>query len=383
MITFNVIVERFRQFADAHFFIRSFSHGTPADVDLDKFTEFPLMHLVYTGSRYGDGSKFYSMEVFVMGMGPTTEGKFDVARNVVSDSEQCLEDVLADLRAGWNIFDFEVNLSNASVSPLFHEDHNTLVGAALLIELEVPYDHSACFAPLDDVTPGSKTTQFARRGVLLIKEEDGSPEVASVRTIIVPNDSLTDLGDGEVQLSFLSGEFAKKDKVITFGDYIAYQGTVGFGAIDGAIWNTSSSWRIRYDFDQVTVTGDAVVGFTYDIPLGRFINLTGMSTGMTVDLKFDMEVYQDTSVTILPEVGSVTVYSSLSGAVEFADTFFAVNENLPIPIPTLESQAVTITFSKTILIVTTHPDASVTLYLNSLYGSVRFKVTNWVLTVFQ
>ena len=51
MITFNNIVERFEIFAQNHFFIKTFSFGSPDDADLSKFTDFPLMHLVYTGAN--------------------------------------------------------------------------------------------------------------------------------------------------------------------------------------------------------------------------------------------------------------------------------------------------------------------------------------------
>ena len=66
MITFNNIVERFEIFAENHFFIQTFSFGSPDDVDLTKFTNFPLMHLVYTGATYDAGTKTYNLEVYIL-----------------------------------------------------------------------------------------------------------------------------------------------------------------------------------------------------------------------------------------------------------------------------------------------------------------------------
>jgi hypothetical protein len=66
MITFNNIVESFEIFAENHFFIKSFSFGSPDDVDLSKFEEFPLMHLVYTGATYDAGMKTYNLEVYIL-----------------------------------------------------------------------------------------------------------------------------------------------------------------------------------------------------------------------------------------------------------------------------------------------------------------------------
>ena len=118
MITFNYILERYRQFADNHYFIKSFSHGSPADVDLDKFTDFPLMHVVYTGSAYEDGAKVYSMEVYILDMSPTSLNKVAAQAQNVSNAEQCCEDIIADLNAGFNIFDFQCVLRTAAIVPL-------------------------------------------------------------------------------------------------------------------------------------------------------------------------------------------------------------------------------------------------------------------------
>ena len=48
MITLNNIVEEFQTFVDNNYFLNTFSYGSPSSVDLDKFTEYPLLHLVYT-----------------------------------------------------------------------------------------------------------------------------------------------------------------------------------------------------------------------------------------------------------------------------------------------------------------------------------------------
>ena len=45
MITFNNIVSKFQEFCDNHHFIQTFSYGSPSDVDLEKFEQYPLLHL--------------------------------------------------------------------------------------------------------------------------------------------------------------------------------------------------------------------------------------------------------------------------------------------------------------------------------------------------
>ena len=52
MITYNNIVNRFEKFVEDHLFLKTFTHGSPSGVDLDKFEVYPALHLVYTGATY-------------------------------------------------------------------------------------------------------------------------------------------------------------------------------------------------------------------------------------------------------------------------------------------------------------------------------------------
>jgi hypothetical protein len=203
MITFNNIVERFEDFATSHFFIKSFSFGSPDDVDLAKFTEFPLMHLVYTGATYDSGTKTYNIEVYILDVPADKNDKVERQREVVSDAEQCAEDIIADIRMGGNIFTFaqDYEVVNATTTPLEEETKNVLSGVLLDLSVAIPYEWDACNAPIDGVSPeGGTEPSYARRGFLRMLEIDGTPDILSVRTIKVTNGTLTDDGDGVVTL---------------------------------------------------------------------------------------------------------------------------------------------------------------------------------------
>jgi len=203
MITFNNIVERFEDFATSHFFIKSFSFGSPDDVDLAKFTEFPLMHLVYTGATYDSGTKTYNIEVYILDVPADKSDKVERQREVVSDAEQCAEDIIADIRMGGNIFTFaqDYEVVNATTTPLEEETKNVLSGVLLDLSVAIPYEWDACNAPIDGVSPaGGDEPSYARRGFLRMLTIDGSTDVLSVRTINVTNGTLTDDGDGVVTL---------------------------------------------------------------------------------------------------------------------------------------------------------------------------------------
>jgi hypothetical protein len=202
MITFNNIVERFEIFAENHFFIKSFSFGSPDDVDLSKFEEFPLMHLVYTGATYDAGTKTYNLEVYILDVPHDKTGKVIPQKEAISDSEQCAEDILADIKMGGNIFLFaqDYEVVNATTTPLEEETKNVLSGVLLDLSVAIPYEWDACNAPIDGVEPGGTDVTYARRGVLRMLTLDGATDVKSVRTIKVTNGTLTDDGDGVVTL---------------------------------------------------------------------------------------------------------------------------------------------------------------------------------------
>ena len=202
MITFNNIVERFEIFATNHFFIKSFSFGSPDDVDLSKFQDFPLMHLVYTGATYDAGTKTYNLEVYILDVPNDKKGKVVPQKEAISDAEQCAEDILADIKNGGNIFLFaqDYEVVNATTTPLEEETKNVLSGVLLDLSVSIPYEWDACNAPIDGVAPGGGEVVYARRGILRMLTIDGATDVQSVRTIKVTNGTLTDDGDGVVIL---------------------------------------------------------------------------------------------------------------------------------------------------------------------------------------
>ena len=209
MITFNNIVSKFQEFCDNHYFIKTFSYGSPSDVDLEKFEQYPLLHLVYTGGDYNSPkAKTYNLEVYILSVPPSDADKVGYQKENISDAEQVAEDILADIQNGGNIFQFgfHYDLVNASVTPLEETQSNALAGCLLDIAISVPYTYDACNAPISGVEPeGTPATAYKARGLLRVKELDGSPDVLSVATINVPNGSLTDDGDGTITLTFGAG----------------------------------------------------------------------------------------------------------------------------------------------------------------------------------
>lgn len=180
MITYNNIVTALNNFADNHFFIKAFTHGNIEEMDLEKDGSYPLMHLVYLGANYEQGTKDYNFEIYLVDIPPTKVDKISYQREVISNLEQCVEDLLADLSNGFNIFNqnFEFDTESASLTPLEEEGSNVLSGVALDITISVPYTHDSCNAPLTGVTPTSAYCEDAT-----IKATEGDDDVVTLTTV--------------------------------------------------------------------------------------------------------------------------------------------------------------------------------------------------------
>tara|TARA_R100000353_G_scaffold175995_1_gene148183 strand:- start:399 stop:1481 length:1083 start_codon:yes stop_codon:yes gene_type:complete len=229
MITFANIVDRFETFVENHFFLKTFSFGSPEDLDLNKFENYPLLHLVYTSGNYVDKVKTYTLEVYIMDCPRGEQNRKEFERDVITQSELCAEDILADLENGGAIFDFDFAyiLESASITPLEEENSNTLSGTLLTISIGVPYLYDSCNAPLVGVSPQGTSTTFSARGLLRVKEIDGTPDVTTVKTINVSNGTLTDDGNGVVTID-TSGTspypYTEVSKTFTRAELLAYKG---------------------------------------------------------------------------------------------------------------------------------------------------------------
>lgn len=155
MITYNNIVNRFERFVADHLLLKTFTHGSPSGVDLEKFEVYPALHLVYTGATYESTSKEYSFEVYILDLPPDKAKKIENQQQLVSNAEQVAEDILADMMNGDNVFNFSdlYTVTSANTTPLEETTSNSLAGILLTISIEVGYTFDSCNAPLIGVTP--------------------------------------------------------------------------------------------------------------------------------------------------------------------------------------------------------------------------------------
>lgn len=93
MITYNGIIDYFREFADKHFQIHSFTEGTADKIDLKKINDYPVLHIDITGTDIQDKMMVFNLDVYII----TSAQSDDEAQRVNALSSMLM--IMQDLRA--------------------------------------------------------------------------------------------------------------------------------------------------------------------------------------------------------------------------------------------------------------------------------------------
>lgn len=145
--TYNIIIEKLKQFADGHYFVRSFSHGEVAVKDLELNGEYPKMHVTPDVINYGSGLKDFNFRIFLFDTPRSIEDKSDYQKEVISDLTQIAEDLMGVLVNGTFFpFDYEM-VQFPTVTPFIEEYENKHTGVELSIAIRVTYQYQACNVP--------------------------------------------------------------------------------------------------------------------------------------------------------------------------------------------------------------------------------------------
>lgn len=275
MITYNNIVENLKAFSDNHFFLQNFDYGYElAEADLEKFENYPTLFSNYLGASYDDGVKVYSFELIVFDVPTDKDNKELRTRNVISDSEQCLEDLLADIKNGFNVFtrDDDYEVENASVSPVAFEGSNVYSGAILTVDIVVGYLYDSCNAPLTGVTPPPSSDCAA--ATYQNSDSSFSQEIAS-GSIFTSSDITVTQVDGS------TSSVPSNTNVTCEWTTIRLQNTEEGDLVSITSFPTGSKFQVPdQDFAVRNAANDIVESFT-DVPVGNDVTLANT----TVDIK--------------------------------------------------------------------------------------------------
>lgn len=145
--TYNVIVDRFRQFAAGHFQLRRFTHGEISQADLEKEAEWPWLHVKPRAINYAPGTRTFSFEIFISDLPRDKEDKTGYQAESITDCSLIFQDLINEIYLG-NMFGSNIELTRPVNSEPFVEQYtHTLTGVTGIIELNLDYDWSACSIP--------------------------------------------------------------------------------------------------------------------------------------------------------------------------------------------------------------------------------------------
>ena len=145
--TYNVIVDRFRQFAAGHFQLRRFTHGEISQADLEKEAEWPWLHVKPRAINYSPGTRSFSFEIFISDLPRDKEDKTGYQAESITDCSLIFQDLINEIYLG-NMFGSDVLLTRPVNSEPFVEQYtHTLTGVTGIVELNLDYDWSACSIP--------------------------------------------------------------------------------------------------------------------------------------------------------------------------------------------------------------------------------------------
>jgi hypothetical protein len=206
-ISYNVLIDRFRAFAEAHFLIKGFSHGDLSNIDIEKDVEFPWMHVLPVEVEPRQGTRLYSFVIIFADLPRDKETPTEYQRECISDCIKLAEDLLAEVQNGQIVFGPYVELDGgANIEVFINEFSHTLVGVNLQLTLSVPWDWSACDIPADFTIGGSGSGgEGVAVGITLQTNGVNNGLQSLLNLQQGTNVTLTDNGNGTVTINASGG----------------------------------------------------------------------------------------------------------------------------------------------------------------------------------
>ncbi len=147
--SYNALIDRFKAFAAGHFILKRFSHGQIEVSDLEKFGEYPFMHVIPSNVTYSQGMKTFSFQIVLADLPRDKEDKSEYQREVLSDLQRIAEDLIAEITNHRVLFGDLITVQNVSLEPFLEEFQHTLTGWTISLDLLVPYYWDACSIPAE------------------------------------------------------------------------------------------------------------------------------------------------------------------------------------------------------------------------------------------
>ena len=240
--SYNVLINRLEAFAAGHLLIKRFTHGQIDLADMDQNEQYPFMHVVPNNIKPVEGGMQFDFQILFADIPRDKETKAEYQREVISDCVRLAQDLIAEVKNGLVLFGFDVQLVTPPViEPFVEEYKNTLTGVSFSLQLEVPWDWSACDIPAVWSVGGSSSGGSGTGYGITLKVNGVNNAVQNILDLVAgTNVTITDNGDGSVTFDadggggpsvLVSTEFNVNHTTATgnpyvIGDRVWYNGNV-------------------------------------------------------------------------------------------------------------------------------------------------------------
>ena len=205
--SYNVLINRLEAFAAGHLLIKRFTHGQIDLADMDQNEQYPFMHVVPNNIKPVEGGMQFDFQILFADIPRDKETKAEYQREVISDCVRLAQDLIAEVKNGLILFGFDVQLVTPPViEPFVEEYKNTLTGVSFSLQLEVPWDWSACDIPAVWSVGGTSSGGTGNAYGITLKTNGVNNAVQNILDLVAgTNVTITDNGDGSVTFDAVGG----------------------------------------------------------------------------------------------------------------------------------------------------------------------------------
>jgi hypothetical protein len=205
--SYNVLINRLEAFAAGHFLIKRFTHGQIDLADQLQDDQYPFMHVTPDTITPVNGGMQFGFMIMFADIPRDKEYKAEYQREVISDCVRLGQDLIAEVRNGLQLFGFDVQLvNNPTFEPFIEEYKNTVTGVAFTIQLEVPWDWSACDIPAVWTVGGASSGGSGTGYGITLRTNGVDNAVQNILDLVEgTNITITDNGDGSVTIDAAGG----------------------------------------------------------------------------------------------------------------------------------------------------------------------------------
>lgn len=172
MITYNGIIEYFKEVANKHLQINSFSFGDIDDADLEKIEEYPLLHVGVSGANLDERVISYDINIMLIEIIDDKDDRKENEKYALSNTLQILQDLQTEFLKGSSIVTPDTKLTGNALScqPITGNYNNRVVGWSTLMSIEGANESEACNIPYmpmlswDYVTPTPPISKLVSNG---------------------------------------------------------------------------------------------------------------------------------------------------------------------------------------------------------------------------